>query len=320
MRYFASAQRGFGPLLAEEIADAGAVPTAPVSDGRSDLVAFERRGSAPRLVTADDVFAEVAHLTGGRGLTALAEELIDPRGLERALSAYASAVRPLRARETFRVITRVRSERDFLRTELREALARRLTSVRPRWRQVDPADMELWTLETDDGWRCGLRLGRRAARSDERHGALRPSVAAAMVRLAGTSGRLLDPFCGSGTILTAAVSAGWLAYGADIDASALDVARSNTHAPLVRADASTPPFTTAAFDAVVSNLPFGKQFADDGSSQRALVSLRALLTNNGRVVLLTARGTNVADTCAIDRRIDVELLGQPATLWVVRPT
>jgi tRNA G10 N-methylase Trm11 len=139
-----------------------------------------------------------------------------------------------------------------------------------------------------------------------------------MVRLAGAvsgRGRLLDPFCGSGTILAAAIQNGWFAYGADNDRSALDVARTNTRAPLLAADAISPPFADGSFGAIVSNLPFGKQFGLGGSVERVLMSLRPLLAEDGRVVVLTARDSSVPKTFTIERQMDVELLGQPATLW-----
>jgi 23S rRNA G2445 N2-methylase RlmL len=217
------------------------------------------------------------------------------------------------------VIARVLSEREFLRTQLRDALQERVARIRPRWRPEDPAEMELWALETTGGWLSGLRLGRREARAVERPGALRPSVAAAMVGLAGTGRRLLDPFCGSGTIVAAATEDGWSAHGSDVDRSALAVARANTRAPLVVADATSPPFADGTFDAVVSNLPFGKQFAFDGSLEDALGALRALLSAGGCLVVLTARDASISDAFAIERRMDVELLGQPATLWKLRP-
>ncbi len=321
MRFFASAQPGFGPLLAEEIAETGAAPSAPVSDGRSDLVGFELRGTPDVLHTAEDVFAEVAWIGDGHPLGALANALIDPAGLERALSAYASAARPLRARESYRVIVRVTSERDFLRTQLRDALHERVVAVRPRWRPDDPAGMELWALQTTDGWLCGLRLtsGRRSDRTEERPGALRPSIAATMVRLAGSGRRLLDPCCGSGTILASATASGWSAYGADVDRLALDVARTNTRAPLLAANVTSPPFVDGSFDAIVSNLPFGKRFAMDAPVALALTSLDRVLTTTGRLVVLTARDAPVPPLLRIERRFDVELLGQPATLWVLHP-
>lgn len=318
MRFFASAQPGFGPLLAEEIAELGAHPSAPISDGRNDLVTFDVRGTVPALSTAEDVFASISEPPASRDLAALVDSLVEPAALERALSTYASGVRPLRARETFRVVARVSSERDFLRTQLRDAMVRRVAQLRSRWRPGDPAEMELWTMQVSDGWRCGLRLTRRPSRTDERPGSLRPSVAAAMLRLAATSGRILDPFCGSGTILSTAARFGLSPYGCDVDAAAIAVSRANTGVSIVRANANAAPFVDGSFDAIVSNLPFGKRFSLDGTVEDALGRLRGLIAPHGCAVILTARDATIPDVFTTERKLDVEVLGQPATLWKLR--
>jgi hypothetical protein len=83
------------------------------------------------------------------------------------------------------VIVRVRSERDFKRTDLRAALTAQVRRWRPRWRFDDPADLELWALETRHGqFRLAARLStstmrQRTPRVIERPGSLRPVVAAA---------------------------------------------------------------------------------------------------------------------------------------------
>lgn len=328
MRFFAHAQPGFGPLLADEIAEEASVIGGVSSDGRNDVVCFDARGRPPTLRSAEDVFVEVAAVPsrgdGRRPLRELADALTDSDGLDRALSVFASSVRPLKAREGFRVIARVRSERDFLRSELRETVSQQVQQRRPRWRRADPATIELWVLETGDEWRLGLRLtvgskARRTERSEERHGALRPSVAAAAVRLAGAPGRLLDPFCGTGTILAEAGAAGWTAYGADLDPEALSAAGANTRAQLLLADASHPPFAAGAFDAIVSNVPFGKQFSIQGSLEGQVSALSPLVAPGGCLVFLTGRKASVPRGIAVETQLRVEVLGQPAMLWRLRP-
>jgi tRNA G10 N-methylase Trm11 len=167
------------------------------------------------------------------------------------------------------VITRVVDESRFKRTELRGAVERVIGAARPRWRVADPADLEVWAVEYRRArFVCGLRLSdqrlrqRGGGRARERHGALRPVAAAAMVRLAGAGpGRLLDPCCGSGTIVAEALAAGWDAQGSDVDQEAVSVARANVSGAVIRrADALDLPHPDGAFDAVVANLPFGRQY------------------------------------------------------------
>lgn len=120
----------------------------------------------------------------------------------------------------------------------------------------------------------GVRLAaqslmHRSYKQQSRPGSLRPTVAAAMVRLA--TGRrsglsIVDNFCGSGTILCEAADAGHRVAGGDIDPESVRVALSNLeniaarHTPHVRAlDAVKSRWPDACFDCAISNLPWGKQ-------------------------------------------------------------
>lgn len=195
------------------------------------------------------------------------------------------------------MIARVVDESRFKRTELRDAVTRTVAENRPRWRVEDPADLELWVLEHQQAaFVAGLRLSdttmrQHGGRAAERSGALRPVVAAAMVNLAGDDpGRLLDPCCGSGTILQEAFATGWEVVGSDVDPDAVAVARDNVpRAAVDQADVLALPHDDASFDAVVSNLPFGRQFQVDDPARwlgRALSELNRVTRPGRRVVLL----------------------------------
>ena len=155
MKYFATTVPGLGGLLADEAGQG-----VREFDGRADVVVLDAPGNAPPLDlrVAEDVFVEVGHAVRSSSTRDLAAVLLDGDGLEHALSVFAG-LRPLRASMTFRVIARVRSERDFQRTAFREELNSAVAAARPRWRVADPADIELWALETRrDRFRLGLRL------------------------------------------------------------------------------------------------------------------------------------------------------------------
>lgn len=260
---------GLGPLLRTDLESQG-LAVGPVELTRqADIVPFRGPGSShPRSVLAEDLFVEVGAAKAVGDGDSLVSLLAEPGALERGLSVWAQDRQPLRRSMTYRVVARVQNERRFLRTELRDALGAHLHNLRPRWRVEDPAQLEFWILETRrEEFRLGLRLSSAATRQHggrraERHGALRPTVAAAMVRLAGGPGRLLDPCCGSGTILGEGLAAGWRVVGSDIDDRAVANARTNFPAAedIQEADAKSLDWPDASFDAVVSNLPFGKQF------------------------------------------------------------
>ncbi len=112
-------------------------------------------------------------------------------------------------------------------------------------------------------------LHERVYKTAQRPGSLRPSIAAAMVELAvggGTGKRIIDNFCGSGTILAEALLAKRQVYGGDIEPEAVSFTRqnlANLHYKetdrIVQLDATKTKWPSRFFDAAISNLPWGKQ-------------------------------------------------------------
>jgi 23S rRNA G2445 N2-methylase RlmL len=333
--FFAATVPGLGSLLGNEIdAQPGLKPEGDAGfDGRADIVFFSAlRGARLRLRSlrlAEDVFAVIAS-GGGNGRAArVAESLITRDGLERALSVRASYAGHLSPTMTFRVITRVVDESRFKRTELRGAVERAIATTRPRWRLADPAELEIWVVEYRRArFTCGLRLSGKwmrqhgTGRAAERHGALRPAVAAAMVRCAGTEpGRLLDPCCGSGTIPSEAIAAGWQAWASDIDAEAVRAAAANApRAVIRRADALDLPYRESEFDAVATNVPFGRQFRLDAqrdSWMRSLLGEAARVTRpGGRVVLLAPPPVPRRPGLVPAGSYPLRLLGVATRIWL----
>ena len=301
-------------------------------DGRADIVFFSvRRGARLRLDSlrlAEDVFAAIASSSGSGRAARVAEAVITRDGLERALSVRASYAGHLSPSMTFRVVTRVVDESRFKRTELRGAVERAIAASRPRWRLADPADLEVWVIEHRRArFASGLRLSGKwlrqhgPGRAAERHGALRPAAAAAMVRLAGSGpGRLLDPCCGSGTIASEAIAAGWEAWASDIDGEAVSAAAANVPKAVVRrADALNLPYRDGEFDAVVTNVPFGRQFqvAERAGWMRSLLGEAARVTcPGGRVVVLAPPPVPHRPTLAPAGSYPLRLLGVPTRIWL----
>ena len=261
---------GLGGLVRSELRSLDGVTVGQYgNDSRADLVLFERASDArvDDIRTAEDLLVEI-----GRGRRSDGD---NPRWIagriwkgDRARRAIGSRVD---GRATFRVIVRVLQERSFRRTALREAFTDLIQRDCPRWSFADPAEIEIWVLEYRPGaFVAGVRVSdvrmrQHGGRDSERRGALRPTVAAAMVGLAGKArGGLLDPCCGSGTILEEATSAGWRAAGSDTDPAAVRATVRNAHVPVALADARRLPVADGAVAACVSNLPFGQQYEVEG--------------------------------------------------------
>jgi 23S rRNA G2445 N2-methylase RlmL len=168
---------------------------------------------------------------------------------------------------------------------------------------------------------------------------LRPTVAAAMVRLLeARSGQLVvDPMCGAGTILGEQLVLGRhhrearaRILGADRNLAALWTAEANLRglgpSSLLCWDARRLPLATESVDRLVSNPPFGKQLGRpqeiEPLYQRMAVEYNRVLRPQGRAVLLAADFRALKEA-ARDvswkqlRQVRVRVLGQKATisLW-----
>lgn len=317
---------GAGQLLLREARARGMRAGSVSNDGRADLVAISppkwhdlQSLRLPETICADvgqvrlvaSVQATAAQITGRRLSSALAE-------LRRA-GLISRAPR-------LRLVVRLQNEQGFSRSALRQEVARHLRA--PITRGHEEAT-ELWILQdTRHSLRVGLRIPTletaRAPRRVERPGALRSSLAAAMVSLGGDrGGRLLDPCCGSGSILAEARLAGWTAVGGDLANDATAAATLNAPGGVLRLDSRQLPFRDDEFDAVVSNLPFGYQYEVQGAPvawyRRTLSEATRVAP---RVIVLAPASTPFRQALgrmkvALRERHDIEILGRASTIWVV---
>lgn len=306
-------------------------------DGRSGVILLDvlARGEGALWTqrTLEDLFVEVGRTTRSSGDKPawIAGRVWRSQRVECALAEWSRQVRPLGDAVTYRVIARVLQERSFLRTELRDAMSRSIGTGRPKWRAADPSVFEVWVLEyRPSRLISGVRLSdsrmrQHGGRKVERPGALRPTVAASMVSLAGPpAGTLLDPCCGSGTILGEALAVGWpVALGVDIDRAAVAAARRNAReANVAQGDARCLNLPDASVDALVSNLPFGEQYSVQGEMGAWLADVLRELARvtrpGGRLVLLAPDiPLNVLPHSLRRRGSDtIRLLGRDTRLWV----
>lgn len=336
-RLFALAVPGLAPLLQSELESINGVQVRSSGfDGRSDVVRFTAEHQATcrlsSLTLAEDLFVEIGRTLRSDGDRApwIAGRLLKPERTKRALAVRGQILHPVRDRASCRVIVRVLQERSFLRTELRRHLATAVAKQQPLWRFADPSDLEVWVVEYQQGKViAGVRasdgrMRQHGGRVEERSGALRPTVAAAMVALAGNPGRtLLDPCCGSGTILSEGLRAGWTdVQGVDIDPTAVEIAgRDARRARVTVGDARKLNTEDGTIDACVSNLPFGQQYDVQGDMDgwlHAVLTEMARVTHpGGRVALLAPAITRnlVPAALRLAEHIPIRLLGTRPVLW-----
>jgi 23S rRNA G2445 N2-methylase RlmL len=252
-----------------------------------------------------------------------------------------------KGRPTFRLVTQMTGTHGYRRVDAREALAKGLVGKLPAsWRHAEEnAAVEIWLTIHGATAVCGLRLSDRTMRHrnykiEHLPASLRPTVAAAMVRLAEIKPNhvVLDPLCGAGTLLAEAwqgsrgQGAGRIQlWGGDIEAAAVRAAGANLRrfnpSLLARWDATRLPLPEQCVDHVLSNPPFGKQLSrpeEVGPLYRRVVQeLDRVLRPNGRSVLLVSDLRTLKEAAAsvgwkLLRSLRLRILGQRAMLTVWR--
>lgn len=307
VRIFAITHRGLEQISAAEMSR---VPGLQVTETAYRRVCAVHRGELGALLglrTVDDVFLDLGTWEGiAPQRSALAEltRLARRLNLGPALETV-SQVRPLSPKPAFSVTANFVGKRNYSAPEIKAAIAAGITALYGWAYTEDDAgviNLRLF-LEHERGY-VGLRLGaaplhRRPYKQDNLPGSLKPTIAAAMLAIAGVppAESVLDPFCGAGTILIEAAQAGAFAYGGDSDPQALAAARQNADRAGVSLtlepwDARSLPLEDRSVPLVVTNFPWGRQVAVDDELEnfyrQACAEISRVLTGNGQVVALTS--------------------------------
>jgi tRNA (guanine6-N2)-methyltransferase len=251
-----------------------------------------------------------------------------------------------KGKPTYHIVCQMQGEHGYRRADARAAFIEGLSGKIPNgWHyNNENAWLEIWMTIYSKTAVCGVRLSDRTMRHrtyklDHIAASLRPTVAAAMVRLAGVGPGMtvLDPFCGAGTILAEALdiaekrSRGGVVrvLGGDIDPNAVFVTSQNLEhvgrASLARWDATALPLENQSVDRIVSNPPFGKQLSSIDKVgplyEAAAREWNRVLRPGGRAVLLAMEHELLkrvlkAHRWSMARQTRVRLLGQPCVLSV----
>jgi tRNA G10 N-methylase Trm11 len=167
----------------------------------------------------------------------------------------------------------------------------------------DGSDWSVNFVAGIDGWEAEIgpfHWSRRFGKLERLPWSTKPVVAEVLVRLAKLQAddRVLDPFCGTGTLLAAAGATGdpLTLLGSDIDPRAIAMARSNlagvnVSAQLTVISAEQLEQPDGSIDRVIANLPFGKLVGSHSGNTRlypaVLREIARVLRPTGRVALLT---------------------------------
>jgi tRNA (guanine10-N2)-dimethyltransferase len=128
---------------------------------------------------------------------------------------------------------------------------------------------------------------------------------------------VIDPFCGSATILIEAAAVAARVLGGDLEGAMLDEARvniaeANVPAGLMRWDGRKLPLKRGAADAVVTNLPWGRQVQVDADLKRlyaqAFAEMRRITRPGGKIVILSSQPELLPEAPAQTQ--EISLFGQ----------
>jgi 23S rRNA G2445 N2-methylase RlmL len=255
-------------------------------------------------------------------------------------------IRPkLKGRPTYRLITQMSGTHGYRRVDARDALAEGLSRVIPKsWKPAEEnAFLEIWLTIRGATAVCGVRLSDKTMRHrtykvEHIPASLRPTVAAAMVRLAGAApGHIVvDPMCGAGTILAEQIElsrlrkAGMIyTWGGDVEWNAVRTTTINLRkvGPCLIAqwDARRLPLGTESVDRIVCNPPFGVQLSSPEEItslyDRMIPEWDRVLRPLGRVVVLVAEDEPLRNAIKKvkwqpRRKFNVQILGQDAVISV----
>jgi hypothetical protein len=230
----------------------------------------------------------------------------------------------------------------FNRHELARWLARELQQRRAPLDEQSSRLASLFCVEDAYYFSLPFRMADDAAlrkhRVAEREGSLPPTIAAAMAFLANPrdSDTVLDPVCGTGTLLAElhAYAPGARLAGIDHDRQAIAAARLNlAHLPQVQlsvGEARATGLPDGSMTLFLANLPFGKQFGSRPENRRLYPDILRELVRLGRpgewrAILLTSdlealqAAVDATPGLGIVAKSQVKIRGEAAAMATLRP-
>ena len=329
--------RGLESVSATELSGLAGVTVSETAYRRVSAECGESLTPLLGLRTVDDAYLDLGTWSG-MGHTRETLAAFQWYGTQLELESAAktlATVRPIPEEPVFSVTASFVGRRNYSTEEIKQNVAAGITEHYGLRYTADDreADLNVRVFIEHENAFVGVRVGKhplheRAYKVVERAGSLKPSVAAAMLKLVHleSGDRLLDPCCGSGTILIEAGLSGALAEGGDIDTEAIEAARANAQAAgltlaIKEWDARALPLAEGSVERVVTNLPWGKQIAVDDEIKRLYgeicEEIERVLLPGGQVAVLTA----TPELLHFERlqpmtRLEISLFGQTPTISV----
>jgi len=307
-RYYVGLLGGLEDVVAGELAQR--VPEAEVVGQRHGRLFVEYAGGPEpltRLRSIENVFAYVAEFDGlscrRDGLQEV-ENYLGEVGLGPPAQLW-QQLHGVVAGPVFRVTGTRSGEHEYKSQEIAAAAGSAIQAAYGWDVDLKNFNFEVTVEVEDDHCLVGLRLTPEALHKRSRvvHGiaSLNPTAAYAMSVLSDPQPDevVLDPMCGTGTILIERAALGPArligsdAFGEAMHEARMNVDASGVSAHLIQADARRLPFASASLDKVLCNLPWGRRVLSYRAIRRLykrfVPELERVLRPGGRAVLLTTQ-------------------------------
>jgi tRNA (guanine6-N2)-methyltransferase len=340
--FFALTTAGLEAISAQELARLPQITVQTMSYRRLSGICQGDLASLSSLRTVDDVFLELATWREiGRPRSSLKQLRQCAARLDlHPAKAHLARSRAIGRFPRFSLSVSFVGKRNYITEEIKETIAKELEQTHRGWlyEQDDRlADLNVRVFLEQDVATVGVRVSKaplhdRWYQQVHLPGALKPSVAAALVMLAQTTRAttVLDPCCGSGTILIEAALQEACASGGDYNADAVGAARTNVAAagvtvPIFHWDATSLPQASASIDRVITNLPWGQQVLVETALpvlyRRLLMQMQRVLAPAGRMVVLT-HDPELLDPLDLScvEQFEISLFGQRPTILIFSST
>lgn len=325
-RFYITTIPGLSEIARDELV--GLAPDVRVIAAHPDRVVFDLPGNPERLLSlrvAEDLFVHLGELSGlatDESALTNVHDFMASLDLSEALNHHARIHRPP-SPPTFRITATRSGGHSFNSLQLAGEAGAGVVA-RYGWKvNLKHPDVEIGVQLADDHACVGLRLSSDAmANRSAVSGvaSLRPTVARAMCLLSDPQpGQIvLDPMCGTGTILAERAPGLPEAtlIGSDRWPPALEASRQNlsaVRASLLLANAQCLPLADASIDRIITNPPWGRRVGSHRQDRRLyprfLAEAVRVLKPGGRLVVLS-----------LERRLMFDCLDLMADLAVVSRT
>jgi tRNA (guanine6-N2)-methyltransferase len=339
MKYFALTTRGLEKCAEKEIKEK--LADVRIREVSYRKIIFETDLGFEKLLdlkSVEDIFIFIEKLED-IGHTQSSLETLVRKILDLNYSEAKNFISTFRDLEHFSISSSSVGKRNYSYIQVKEALQNKLgQKLQLKFEDEKHEDFDLRVfLEHSEAY-IGIRLSstplhRRIYKIETTEGSLKSNIAYCMCQLANitSSDTLLDPMCGSGTILAESYDfEPKEVIGGDNNPEAVKVTKKNLESLMPKInlwDARNLPFEENSIHCIVTNIPFGKQVevleSIDSFYKSLLLEFSRILSPTGRLILLTNKAIELNNALKenplfkVKETIEISLHGEIATIFCI---